>query len=116
MTRRKEFTKRTKASAFTRANGRCEKCTRKVGDGGERCEFDHKVSCEDGGDNSLDNCCVLCVHCHSHKTHKVEAPAKAEGRRHTLKRAGVKKKTPNNLPGSKDSGWKRKITGEWVRR
>jgi 5-methylcytosine-specific restriction endonuclease McrA len=116
MTERQEFTPRTKAAAFKRAGGCCEECGRKLGVGGEPCEFDHKVSCEDGGDNSLANCQCLCAQCHGHKTHKIEAPAKAEGRRHTLKMAGVKKKPRNPIPGSKASGWKRTIDGRTVRR
>lgn len=109
-----EFTGRTKAAAFLACNGQCEVCTRKLGDGGEPAEFDHKVSVEDGGDNSLGNCQCLCRSCHKHKTHKVEAPAKAEGRRQTLKRAGVKQKPKwGRLPGSKESGWKQKIGGGW---
>lgn len=116
MTKRKEFTSRTKIKAFEATGGRCNRCTRKVGLGGEPAEYHHKVTCEDGGDNSLDNCEVLCAACHSHQTHKIEAPAKAEGRRHTAKRAGVKKKTRNQLPGGRGTKIKIKVGGEVVRR
>lgn len=116
MTRRQEFTNRTKAKVFTRENGRCERCTRKVGIGGEPAEFHHRVTCEDGGDNSEENCELLCAACHSHQTHKVEAPAKAEGRRHTLRQAGVKPKSRNSFATNRNGAWKRKMNGELVRR
>lgn len=116
MTKRKEFTNRTKAAVFIRENGLCERCKRKVGVGGEPSEFHHRITCEDGGDNSAENCELLCKGCHSHQTHKVEAPAKAQGRRHTLKRAGVEKKSRNPLPGGRGSKLKKKIGGEVVER
>ena len=116
MTKRQEFTKRTKAAVFTREDGRCERCTRKVGIGGEPAEFHHRVTCEDGGDSSAENCELLCKGCHSHQTHKVEAPAKAEGRRHTLKRAGVKAKTRSAFQTSRDGPFKAKIGGGVERR
>ena len=116
MTRRKEFTNRTKAKVFTREDGHCERCNRKVGVGGEPAEFHHRITCEDGGDNSAENCELLCAQCHSHQTHKVEAPAKAEGRRHTLKRAGVKDAKRRKLPGGRDSKIKIKMDGTVVMR
>ncbi len=116
MTKRKEFTSRTKVKAFELAGGRCNRCTRKVGLGGEPAEYHHKVTCEDGGDNSIENCEVLCASCHSHQTHKVEAPAKAEGRRHTAKRAGVKPKTRSAFQTSRDGPYKAKIGGGIERR
>lgn len=112
----KEFSNATKAKAFERAGGCCQECTRKVGTGGERAEYDHHKPIWDGGDSSLDNCRVLCAHCHSEITHKEQAPARAEGRRHTLKRAGVKKKPRAILPGSRLSKFKRKVDGTVVRR
>lgn len=63
---RREFSRKTRAQAFTRCGGRCEKCSAhlKVGEG----EYDHILEAALGGDNSLDNCQVLCVPCHREKT------------------------------------------------
>ena len=116
MTRRKEFTTRTKLKAFERAGGRCEECARRVGLGGEPVEYDHIVTCEDGGGNDLDNCQVLCVHCHKVKTHKIEAPAKAEGRHHTAKRAGIKPKRRSTFATNRDGPFKALLDGTVVRR
>lgn len=60
---RTEFSKKTKAQAFVRANGHCE------GDGcGARLtvskfRYDHRIPDWMGGDNSLENCTVLCLGC-----------------------------------------------------
>ena len=115
MTNRQEFTTRTKAAAFRRANGCCEACGVKLGAGKAAPEYDHKLSCEEGGDNSIQNCAVLCGPCHGLKTHKIEAPAKAQGRRNLMKHHGqTRSRFP--LPGGRGGKWKRKIDGTVERR
>lgn len=88
---RTEFSAKTKAKAFLRANGVCE---------GERCaarltygkfHYDHDLACELGGDNSLDNCRVLCVVCHKQKTKQDDMPKIAKGRRIRQAERGIKK-------------------------
>lgn len=68
MTKRREFSKKTKAAAWERAGGICE------ADGcdapGE--EYDHIKECWEGGDNSLSNCMLLCWSCHNAKTNEVK--------------------------------------------
>lgn len=70
---RHEFSRKTLAEAFKRANGHCEKCTAKLGPGNT--EYDHIVPCELGGEATLDNCQVLCRSCHALKTGKQDVPA-----------------------------------------
>jgi 5-methylcytosine-specific restriction endonuclease McrA len=59
---RKEFSKKTRAEVFLRANGICEKCGIKLkpGEG----EYDHVVPAYFGGDNTAGNAALLCVPCH----------------------------------------------------
>lgn len=59
---RKEFSKKTRAEVFLRANGLCEKCGAKlkVGEG----EYDHIVADWLGGDNTASNSALLCTPCH----------------------------------------------------
>lgn len=113
MTRRAEFSRRTKLNTWDRAGGACEDCGRKLfpGDGAE---YDHRVTCEQGGDNSEANCVLLCTGCHALKTKK-DAKVSAKSRSVRAGHIGAKaSKRP--LPGSKASGWKQKLSGEWVRR
>ncbi len=59
---REEFDKKTRALAFQRCGGKCEKCEAflKVGEA----EFDHIIPYYFTRDSSLDNCQVLCIPCH----------------------------------------------------
>ena len=82
---RKEFTKATKLKALKRANGFCEGCGQPLKAG--LFQFDHIVPDGLGGDNSLENCKVLCsggrASCHGIKTHEQDTPTmrKADAQR-----------------------------------
>lgn len=60
--KRVEFSKKVRAEAFARANGKCEACGAKLktGEG----EYDHIIAFFLTQDSSLENCQVLCVPCH----------------------------------------------------
>ena len=112
--RRAEFSRRTKLQAWDRSGGRCEcGCGKKLAAG--EVEYDHRISCEMGGDNSLDNCVVLWTACHARKTAKEDAPAIAKSRSVRAAHVGAKK-SRNPIPGSKASRWKRTIDGRTVER
>lgn len=112
--KRAEFSTRTKLQAWDRAGGKCEDCGRKLHVGDVR-EYDHRIPCEMGGDNSPGNCVLLCGPCHARKTATVDAPAIAKSRHVRARHVGAKT-ARNPLPGSKGSKWKRKISGEVVKR
>lgn len=110
-----EFTKAVKIAAFQRSNGHCEcGCGVKIiaGDGPE---YDHIIEVALGGDNSLENCRVLRRRCHEKKTAE-RRPALDKSRRIYENRIKVRPRKSKPLPGSKASGWKHKMTGEWERR
>lgn len=110
---RREFTRKTRAQAFERAAGCCECCSGKLKVG--EAEYDHILPNELEGDNSLDNCQVLCRVCHRAKTTKdIQGIRKADRVRDNF--SGAKKRKGRPLPGSKDSAWKRKLDGTVVRR
>ena len=75
---RREFTRKTKAAAFLRAEGRCEhinhgsRCDAKLHAG--NCAFDHIIADSIGGDPTLDNCAVLCRAHHLLKTRTLDTP------------------------------------------
>lgn len=64
---RREFSKATKLEAWQRSGGNCETCSLPIRG---RPEYDHITPCGLGGDNSLENCAVLCRQCHAIKTHE----------------------------------------------
>lgn len=63
---RREFTRRIKAAAITRAAGKCEKCTAALKHG--EAEVDHILPDILGGEPVLLNAQVLCRVCHAEKT------------------------------------------------
>lgn len=114
MTRR-EFPKPVKRDAFLRANGHCEgrDCGLKLQPG--RIHYDHVIPDALGGEPTLDNCAVLCTSCHANKTASKDVPTIAKSNRIRDKHRGITTaKRP--MPGSRASGWKRRMDGTTVRR
>ncbi len=111
---RTEFPKKIKVLAFKRANGRCESCSAPLFP--TKFEYDHRLADTFGGEPTLENCEVLCTNCHDAKTYRSDIPAVAKSNRVRAKHIGAKAKTRRPLPGSKDSGWKRKLDGSVVPR
>lgn len=116
---RAEFTKRTMRDAYERAEGLCEG----LKSDGERCcaslkrrkyHFDHIIPDAIGGDNSLQNCAVLCVPCHQDKTAKRDIPIIAKAKRVRDKNIGIRRRS--RFACSRDSRFKKKISGEVVLR
>lgn len=85
---RKEFTKSVKLAAWNRCNGICECCEMKITG---RPEYDHELADGLGGDNSIDNCKVLCSKCHRAKTSNHDVPMIAKATRLKEKAAGIRK-------------------------
>jgi 5-methylcytosine-specific restriction protein A len=113
---RREFTKQVKLAAWQRAGGRCEKCTCKLFSGNIR--YDHVVPDAMGGDPTIENCEVLCRTCHDAKTYVEDIPriSKSKRQRDHHVNARTRKANSRPIPGSKDSGWKKKMDGTIVRR
>jgi len=119
---RREFSKQIKRDAFLRANGRCEgmidaphgrvRCPVKLTVG--KYHYDHDIPDGLGGEPILENCVVLCVPCHKEKTGKRDVPAIAKTKRIQDREMGIRK--PSRFAGSRDSKFKKKISGEVVLR
>ena len=111
---RREFPTKIRVAAFQRANGLCEKCGARLTPG--KFAYDHILPDWLGGEPTLENAQVLCDPCHSEKTHGQDRPRINKTQRQHARHIEAKAPSRNPLPGSKASGWKRKMNGEWVRR
>lgn len=109
---RREFPAKVKLAAWDRAKGHCERCRNKITRG---VQYDHSTPDYVDGPPTLDNCVVLCTPCHSLKTTTTDAPAIAKTKRIRKRQAGVKR-SKKPMPGSRDSGWKRRMDGTVERR
>ncbi len=116
---RKEFSRRVKALAFKRCMDErgiphCEGCGIVLVSG--NVHFDHNKADGLGGDNSLGNCKVLCIKtCHAKKTLTQDNPIMQKADRVLKKTYGIAK-SRNPMPGSRNSPWKKKMTGKIILR
>src|SRR3954471_2308427 len=94
---RREFSTRTKALAFQRANGKCDECGMRLEPG--RIAYDHINPDGLTGNNDLNNCAVLCVPCHRQKT-RGDVGRIAKAKRQHARDIGAHK-SRNPLPGGK---------------
>ena len=105
---------RVKLRVFDRQEGRCAHCQNKLGVAGSRVEYDHALALTNGGENRETNLQALCQPCHGAKT-KGDVAEKSRVARKKRKHLGIERKK-SAFPGSKNSKWKAKIGGGWVRR
>lgn len=115
----KAFSASTKAKAFMRCNGRCEgmigevKCNADLR--GTEWDCDHIKADWEGGDNTLENAQCLCKACHKPKSAEDNRLTKRADRK-SRRDMGIRKSSSAIIPGSKASGWKKKMDGTVVRR
>lgn len=103
---------RVKDRIARKAGDKCQHCGRKI-DGKLRAEFDHVVPLCLGGAHRESNLSLVCHECHRAKT-KLDVKMKAKvarWRKHTL---GIRPKS--RFACSRDSKFKRKVSGEVVLR
>jgi 5-methylcytosine-specific restriction protein A len=113
--KRREFPKAVRLSAWERSGGRCEACTVKIV-GGNGPHYDHVLPDALGGEPTLENCAVLCKTCHAVKTTDHDRPHIDKARRGHEKRIGARVKQSRPMPGSRASGWRRRMDGTMERR
>ncbi len=106
---------RVKARIIAAQDGKCAcGCGQKLGLAGKGIDFDHTQALILGGENRESNLRALRKPCHGAKTRQDVAQKATEARKRN-KHLGLAK-TKNPLPGGKGSKWKRKVSGEVVRR
>jgi hypothetical protein len=121
MTRRREFTSETKRQAYERSGGICEchrvpwlptfgrGCGCALGPG--NVFYEHIIPDNIGGDNSLDNCAVLCKTCWRAKTDTYDLPVIADANRQRDRARGIRPRSWRPLPGGRDSDMKIRVAG-----
>lgn len=116
--RRKPLTPKEYVTLFMRQDGRCPNCTQRLEMKGGRevqiCD-EHLNPLWRGGGNELSNRELWCHPCTKPKTAQ-EATERAKGKRVTANYIGAPKRTSKPMAGTRASGWKQKLSGEWVRR
>ena len=65
--KRRQFTRGERAEFFAKADGHCQKCTRKIPHSDDW-DLDHIIALSRGGTNDDSNMQVLCSWCHDGKT------------------------------------------------
>jgi 5-methylcytosine-specific restriction endonuclease McrA len=112
MTRRRLST-RERARLFDLHGGVCHICGFKIGPD-DVWQVEHVIPWAMTRDDSDENRKPAHDRCHKPKT-KVDFAQIAKAKRLEAKQKGTFARK-SRLPGSRDSGWKQKVTGEWVRR
>lgn len=82
---------------------------------GESWTLEHVVALINGGANAEHNLGITCKNCLPAKN-AADVAEKARVYRKKAKHTGVVKKSGRPIPGSRNSPWKRKLSGEVVRR
>ncbi len=106
MSKRREFTAKTKLAAFERAMRCCENCGVNIRPGNGP-EYHHINPAYFDGDNDLDNCKVLCKNCHGEQTTKVDIKNISKSRRIIKRNAGIKKRSSFRRPSGMKYNWQR---------
>ena len=122
---RKEFGARIKAAALKRCMDdkgiyRCEgelpwgRCNVELRGGNTF--YDHHQPDGLGGAPTLENARVLCGTCHSHKTFNEDNPRMQKADRSKKAHYGIKPKQSRPIPGTRASGFKKRMDGTVERR
>jgi hypothetical protein len=126
VTDRKEIPKSVKIVVFLRAGGNtpnlcCEGCGLRLG--GKSFHYDHQIAeCfqtlpkHERPPITADDVKLLGYECCHKEKSASEHKANCHGKRIVAKAARAEKKYSRPIPGSKASGWKHTMRGEWVRR
>jgi 5-methylcytosine-specific restriction endonuclease McrA len=115
MTKRQEFPTKIKLAAWERCDGRCERCTARLGPGNIR--FDHINPDAAGGAAVLANAQVLCRSCHDDKTFRRDVPLAAKLKRIRNKHLGIgRRKSWRSFLTNRDGPFRKRMDGTQEKR
>jgi 5-methylcytosine-specific restriction protein A len=116
MPRRKSLSATRKYAIFLDCGGVCHICGGKIA-ACEGWDIDHLIPLELGGQDDESNWRPAHRKCHRNKTAQADIPAIAKAKRRAMRHAGIRRKPGGrSFPTNRDQPWKKKITGEIVRR
>jgi len=105
---------RVRLRQFERDGGRCQCGCGILIRPGDEWETDHLIAIANGGANAESNLRTILKAHHKEKT-AADVAEKSRVYRKRSKHIGLKKSS-RPMPGSKASGWKHTMSGDWVRR
>jgi 5-methylcytosine-specific restriction endonuclease McrA len=106
---------RVRLRVFLRFHGVCHCCERKITTG-ETWVCDHMQALINGGENRENNLAPLCDWCDKRVKTPADVAEKSRTYRRRAKHLGIKPRKARPMPGTKASGWKRKMNGTLERR
>lgn len=105
---RKPLTPQQKARLFMEREGRCHRCSRKLGPS-DKWTDEHIIALQNGGTNEWKNRGICCAWCFRPKNAE-DAKKAAKGRKIATRACGAHE-SKNPMPGSKRSKWKKHMDG-----
>lgn len=111
---RRSLSTKVRAALFLEHKGQCHICGGLIHPG-QAWEVEHVIPLAQGGDDEPQNMRPAHAKCHRVKTAD-DAANTARAKRREAKHNGWRAPSKRPMPGSRASGWKQKLTGEWVRR
>lgn len=111
---RRSLSTKARAALFLDHKGQCHICGGLI-QPGQAWEVEHVIPLAQGGDDEPHNMRPAHAKCHKAKTAD-DAANTAKAKRREAKHNGWRAPSKRPMPGSRASGWKQKLTGEWVRR
>lgn len=103
---------RVRLRVWERCEGKCHACGRKIR-AGERWTLEHLIAIINGGRNAEDNLCLTCSNCLPVKN-AADVAEKSKVYAIRSKHLGIRKRS--TFACSRDSGWKKRMNGEVVKR
>lgn len=114
VTTRRRFSSRALTARLAEFGGHCAcGCGQEI-TAASGVEWDHRIALELGGADEINNLEPLTRACHAAKT-KVDVGRIAKARRVKARHLGLNQ-PKQRLPGGRGSRWKRKVSGEVIRR
>jgi 5-methylcytosine-specific restriction protein A len=105
---------RVRLRVFERFGGICCECTVKIV--GRRWVCDHRKAIINGGENREANLGPIHEACDRNAKTPADVAEKSAVNRVRMAHLGIKKPKGRPMPGTRASGWKQKIGGQWERR